>query len=221
MMAIDRLSQINSTLAAKRRKYDESAGQLALLERQHTDKTVELDEANADVQCWEQVQVLLTKTSDFARLQVLQGIEDTVTAALTAVFPGEDHEFKIVMRSPGGQPAADWQVISPYGDAKVKGTPEDSDGGGITDVVSLALRLALIEMSRPKVEGPLILDEPGKWVDKERVANLAYFLKQYAAKMGRQIIMVTHIPEMVEVADKAYRVTKINGTEESVVSLIA
>jgi DNA repair exonuclease SbcCD ATPase subunit len=144
---------------------------------------------------------------------MLERIESTVSAALLAVF-GEGYTFKIVMRQIGNQAAAEWQVVSQYGDVEVAASPEDARGGGITDVVSLALRLAMLELLRPKVEGPLILDEPGKMISQAYLPNMAYFLKQYAQKTGRQILLVTHADQLAEVADKCYMVTQTNGISE-------
>ena len=176
---------------------------------------------------WRDVQTLLSKASEFARQQLKQRIEQTVTAALAAIFADSTMRFEIEMKDIGGKPAADWRVVSCYeipakaGDEDVKisaytvvASPEDAKGGGVTDVVSLALRLALLELSRPRVEGPVLLDEPGKMISKEYLPNVAEFLKQYAAKTGRQIFMVTHHDVLADVADVGYKVTQENGVSE-------
>jgi DNA repair ATPase RecN len=75
----------------------------------------------------------------------------------------------------------------------------------------------MLELARPKVKGPVVLDECGKHVSKEFSGNMAYFLKQYAAKTGRQVLLVTHNEELAGAGDKTYRVSK-NGLGESVVS---
>jgi len=77
----------------------------------------------------------------------------------------------------------------------------------------------MMELARPKVTGPVVLDEPGKMVSKEYAANMAYFLKEYAAKTGRQIILVTHNEELAAMGNKTYQVIK-NGLGESVVTAI-
>ncbi|HOV80371.1 MAG TPA: hypothetical protein PK728_09745 [Bacillota bacterium] len=207
------LAAIESGLAALKERYQRAAGQLALLEKQKSNKEAALDRAREDIAIWEQVQVLFTKVSEYAREQLKTRIEETVTAALLAVF-GEGYTFRINMRQVGGQPTAEWQVISRYGDIEVAAGPEDARGGGIVDIVSLALRLSLLELARPKPGGPVILDEPAKMVSAEYLPNIAEFLKQYAARTGRQIILVTHAEPLAEVADVSYRVTQRSGVSE-------
>ena len=221
------LENLESNLAALRTRHSQAQGQRDLLISQRREKEEELAAARADIELWRDVQILLSKASEFARQQLKQRIEQTVTAALAAIFADSTMRFEIEMKDIGGKPAADWRVVSCYeipakaGDEDVKlsaytviASPEDAKGGGVTDVVSLALRLALLELSRPKPGGPVLLDEPAKMVSQEYLPNLAAFLKQYAAKTGRQIIMVTHHDVLADVADTGYKVTQRNGVSE-------
>ncbi|NLI12503.1 MAG: hypothetical protein GX425_07750 [Peptococcaceae bacterium] len=207
------LSKVESHLIDLKNKYNQAIGQLSLLEEQLDKKRKDFNQIQNDIQIWQMVQILFTKTTDAAREQLKTRIEETVTAALLAVF-GEGYTFKINVRNLSGQPAAEWQVISRYGDIEVAAGPEDARGGGIVDIVSLALRLSLLELARPKPGGPVILDEPAKMVSAEYLPNVAEFLKQYAARTGRQIILVTHAEPLAEVADVSYRVMQRNGTSE-------
>lgn len=210
------LSNLESSLAKMKDKYQKGVGARALLRKQKNDQQKSLSQAEESITTWEKVQLLLTKTSEYAREQLKARIEETVTAALQAVF-GEGLELRVIIKEFRDQPAAEWQVVSKYGELEVAANPQDARGGGITDIVSLALRLAMLELARPKVHGPVVLDECGKMVSREYLPNMAYFLKQYAEKTGRQVIMITHAEQLAEVADKTYRVSK-NGLGESVVS---
>lgn len=212
------LSHIEFALSEMRSKYQQALGQKEMLEQQKTEKQSALEQARHDIEVWEQVRVLFGKVSEFARAQLKARIEETVTAALQAVFERDDIAFEIEMRTVNNQPAANWQVVSYYGSgeniATVSGSPEDARGGGVSDVVSLALRLALLELARPKPLGPVLLDEVGKHVSKEYAPNVAAFLKQYAQRTGRQIILITHQSDLADVADAGYRVTQENGISE-------
>lgn len=212
------LSHIEFALSEMRSKYQQALGQKEMLEQQKTEKQSALEQARHDIEVWEQVRVLFGKVSEFARAQLKARIEETVTAALQAVFERDDIAFEIEMRTVNNQPAANWQVVSYYGSgeniATVSGSPEDARGGGVSDVVSLALRLALLELARPKPMGPVMLDEVGKHVSKEYAPNVAQFLKQYAQRTGRQIILITHQNDLAEIADVGYRVSQVDGISE-------
>lgn len=208
------LQQIEAALTQRKSRYDKAVGQRDLLIEERRGKAAELGAGKSDIAVWEQVQALFSKVSEFAREQLKLRIQETVTAALQAVLARDDISFEVVMRSIGGKPAAEWSVQSVYGDMVIAANPEDGRGGGVADVVSLALRLALLELARPRPVGPIVLDEPGKMVSKEYLPNVAEFLKQYAEQTGRQIVMVTHHEDLAEVADVSYRVTQSDGVSE-------
>jgi len=207
--------EIEKAFEALKARYEQGKGQLELLTQQKKNKEMELWQAEASLETWRKVQMLFTLASEYAREQLKTRIEETVTAALAAVF-NQPLEFKIDIKEKSGQPVAEWVLVSPYGDLSLESNPEDSNGGGVVDVISLALRLAMMELTRPKVEGPLILDEIGKMISAQYAPNVAYFLKQYAEKVGRQIIMVTHNEALADVADVVYRVSKDDGSSKVV-----
>lgn len=209
------LNSLEFRLAQLRSKHQKAEGQLELLRSEKTKLETKQEQLQADLDTWRQVQILFGKVSEFSREQLKLRIEQTVTAALQAVFGEEGLGFEIRLGERAGVPTAEWQVVSLYGDQLVAGDPQDSRGGGVVDVVSLALRLALLELSRPKPEGALLLDEVGKHVSSAFAPNVAVFLKEYARKTGRQIVLVTHQAALSEVADKSIVVSKIDG--ESVV----
>ncbi len=210
----NRLQKIENALASLRSDYDRAAGQLAMLERTKAEKLAELERAQENIRVWQLVQALFVKVSEYAREQLRQKIEATVTAALQAVFEDDGLEFRVNLRQKRGQAAADWEVVSRYGDFTVAGEPEATRGGGVSDVVSLTLRLALLELARPKPGGPVLLDEVGKHVSANFAPNVAAFLKEYARRTGRQVILITHQAALAEVADVSYQVSQRDGISE-------
>lgn len=189
-------------------RYEQGQGQLALLKEQREKKEAALEEIRANIDLWRKVSVLLTKVSDYARRQLVEHIEETVTAALQTVLADDSLRFEVEIREVAGKPSAEWRVVSRYGDVEVSNNPEDARGGGIVDIVSLALRLALLELSRPRPEGPVILDEIGKHVSADYRENLAYFVKTYLQKTNRQGILITHAEELAKCGDVTYRIAK-------------
>lgn len=195
-------------------RYQKEFGQLELLKQQLQEKQTELQQAQKDIEVWKQVQVLLGKVSEFARKQLKTQIEATVTAGLQAILQDDQIRFTVEMTTIGGKPSADWKIVTTRGEQPITATVEDAHGGGIVDIVSLCLRVALLELSRPKPGGPFLLDEPGKMISAEYLPNVAEFLKQYLRKTGRQGIMITHHEALADVADVSYRVSQANGVSE-------
>ena len=160
------------------------------------------------------VALLFQKTSEFAREQSKRQIEDTVTKCLQFIFE-TDIEFIIELSESRSVPIAEFFVQSNYPEGySVKTKPEISRGGGVVDIISLALRIAFLQQNQPKLSGPLILDEPGKHVSNDYVFNLGEFLKKSSNLFDRQIIMVTHNPHLSQICDKAFQVVNKKGVSQ-------
>lgn len=151
------------------------------------------------------VGVLLQKTSEYARSQAKIQVESLVTKCLQYIFE-TNIEFLIEIEELRGKSNAEFYVINQVEDIIIKTKPELSRGGGVVDIVSLALRIAFLQTHKPKIQGPLILDEPSKHVSDEYIFNVAEFLKQTSELFERQIIMVTHNNHLAAIGSNSYKV---------------
>ncbi|QQY80676.1 hypothetical protein EDD65_105195 [Keratinibaculum paraultunense] len=164
-----------------------------------------IQKIESKIQLMEKVSVLLQNTSEFARNQAKIQVESLVTNCLQYIFEN-NVEFKIEINELYGKPNAEFYVLTKTKEGTIKTKPELSRGGGVVDIISLALRIAFLEIYKPKIEGPLILDEPAKHVSEEYIFNVADFLKKTSELFNRQIIMVTHNNHLSSIGTKAYRV---------------
>ncbi len=178
---------------------------------QHKQRALD-DKAAAQEQIgiFDKVQILLQKTSEYARQQAKDRIESVVSEALNVVFGG-NHRFIIDLGIRAGQPVADYYLDDGTTSTKLE-KPDYDRGGGKVDIIALALRLAIGEMEH--VDGPLFLDEVGKHVSKEYAQNVAFFLKQYSTEFDRQIILITHNADLAEIGETSIAVSR-KATGES------
>lgn len=191
-------------------------GQLKVIEKDLAEKIKEKNELAEKIELYQQVNLVFQSAAEFAREQSKTSMERLVTNALDIVFPG-DLTFNIEMQEKGNKTDAELYVSSTYGGEHiVKSEPQESRGGGIVDIISLALRVALLETSTPKLTGTLILDEPAKHVSQEYSQNVAEFLNMVVNSFQRQIIMVTHNNYLSDTGNKTFEV-KIDQGATSVI----
>ena len=167
-----------------------------------------------NIELLEKVVLLFQKTSEFAREQAKAQIESLVTKCLQFIFES-NIEFLIELEELRNKANAEFYVISANGDTIIKTKPELSRGGGVVDIVSLALRIAFLQIHKPRIEGPLILDEPAKHVSEDYIFNVGDFLKQTSEMFNRQIIMVTHNQHLSAISNYCYRV-ELDGSTSCV-----
>jgi len=203
----DELLKLNSFISkeqGKREKIQEE------IER----KKGKIKELDDQIELYEKVCILLQKTSEYARNQAKIQIESLVTKCLQYIFEN-NIEFKIEIEESYSKPSAEFYVTTMDKDMTIKTKPELSRGGGVIDIISLALRIAFLQIHKPKIEGPLILDEPAKHVSEDYIYNVADFLKKASDMFQRQIIMVTHNNYLSAIGTNTYRV-ELRGTVSQV-----
>lgn len=204
------LQNLKETLSRLEVYCNRRAGQAETLQKMRQDALAKRQEALSAIELMEKVRLLLQEASAYAREQSCQQVEHVVTHALEFVF-GQGISFKVDLLERRNQSEAEFYVVSNSGGVEIKTRPQDARGGGVVDVTSLALRVALLETSRPPLPGPLLLDEPGKHLSDEYAPHLALLLKELSGTFRRQVIMVTHNRYFTEAADRVYLVEIKNG----------
>lgn len=149
-------------------------------------------------------------TSEFARAQSKAHIESLVTSCLRIVFT-DDISFVIDITESGRNTGANFLISDEIDNVPATFQPQEARGGGIVDVVSLALRISFLLRFHPPVEGILILDEPAKHVSEEYIHNVAELLLQVAEEFSLQVILVTHNRHLAYMGEKVYEVTSDRG----------
>lgn len=194
-----------------RQQYERRRGQQEHLLAEKEQWKKRLQQIQREIEDYTKARFLLQEAASFAREQARQNIEAWVTGALQYVFNTDDIAFRVLLSEKNNRPDADFYVVSHYDGVQVETRPQDARGGGVVDIVSLALRIALMESGRQQVDGPLMLDEPGKHVSEEYGMMLAQFLKGVTQKTKRQVILVTHNHYLAESGDKSYQVIQNQG----------
>jgi len=214
---MEQLTTLRSRLSKSRLALEQRKGELARVTADRDRCNLELAKFLEQQQVFEQVGQLLQQTAEHAREQARANIESLVSSTLQAIF-GPAYGFQIEMTEKAGRPEAEFYVLSEHQGELLKTKPQDSRGGGVVDVLSLGLRIAMLETYRPRLQGPMLLDEPAKHVSDEYIQATADLLQAVADSFGRQVIMVTHSAHLAESGTVAYRVHLQDG--RSVVSRI-
>ncbi|MDO5036824.1 MAG: ATPase [Tissierellia bacterium] len=207
---LDRLKQAHKNLQSE---VDSRKGEKRVLDEELDRVKTQLLAIEKKEKLLDQVVLLLQETADYARNQAKNQVEDLVSKCLQYIFES-DIEFIIEFSESRNLPVAEFYVQSDYDGYSVKTKPEEARGGGVVDIISLALRISFLEIYRPTVNGPLFLDEPGKHVSEDYIFNLGEFIKESANMFDRQVIMVTHNPHLAQICDLIYQVDLKNGVSQ-------
>jgi hypothetical protein len=103
-------------------------------------------------------------------------------------------------------------ISSKLGDSILSTPIKDSRGGGLSEVMSVLLRLAFLSLNG--YNGIVILDESWAAVSAdEKMDSLINFFNGYIKESGIQVLLITHRTEMFgKIADNILKVKKENGS---------
>lgn len=200
----------DQSVQCARARLNAYSGRLSLFRRQAVDARESAVSARNKARTSQWAHDLLTKLADRKREEVRVRVERIVNAALRAVF-GPTISFRFDVTTLRGVVA-----IRPEVGFSVKGGPVhfvgvDQVAGGVVDVVSLAVRVAVLLSRRPALRPVLIADEPLKHLSDEYLPAAAEMLRRLADECGLQMLIVSHEPDVSLRAHRVFRVTRPAG----------
>lgn len=170
--------------------------------------------------------VILTQAATTSRDNARAHFEKIITDALQFVSQSKDYEFIIKELTGRAKASYEFYIKSTVNGVECIQKPEDANGGGFVDIISVAAKYAYLEIfNDPKImSGTLLYDEPGKMISEQMSVKFAEYIKFLGNHYGRQTIMITHNENLSNVADKTFVVRKDrNGistvTEQSTVTV--
>jgi DNA repair exonuclease SbcCD ATPase subunit len=154
----------------------------------------------------EKAQLIIQDVALQIQKQIQFHIEEIVTAAINSVFP-ETYKFKLdfVIR----RNVTEVDILLEKNGKQID--PLTEVGGGLLDILSLALRISLWSLFSKAKNNTIILDEPFKFLSRDLQYKAGEMLKKISNDLNLQLIIVTHIPDLIESADKIFEIKQING----------
>ena len=184
-----------------RSRIDQEKGKRDEVNRSFLELDSRRKELKKSVRRSEEAQAIIQKVAKDTQSQLEIHISDIVTMALETIFD-DPYEFRIefvVKRN-----KTECELIFEKDGVKIH--PLSASGGGVIDTASFALRIALWTLQTPRSRNTIILDEPFKFLSKDLLPRASELLKELSEKLNLQFIIVTHLDELTECADKTFEV---------------
>ena len=177
------------------------AGKIDLLYGQIEDLYQKLDETRDYFDVVEKVRVFFQNVAEEMQQDIANTICMIATSALYAVFPNPyDCKIRFDIKHNVVEASIYFERNGEEYD------PIEDSGGGVIDVASFAIRVAFIFLSnRSRV---IIADEPFKNVAKAFLPKIPEMVRLLSDKLGVQFIIVSHIQELIDSADKKIKVVQ-------------
>lgn len=160
-----------------------------------------------DIENTMKAQIVAQLVAQQTQQQVEERISSVVSLALSSVF-ADPYEFKAVFVTRRKKTECDLFFVK----NGMQVDPMNASGGGVLDVASFALKMVMRTLK--KSQNVLIADEPFKFVSRDLQPKVSAMLETFKEELGFQFIIVSHIPEIIDKADKVFVVEDGEVSEE-------
>lgn len=189
-----------------RSRLDVAKGKQQVLSKLLSDEKKALDVANKDSTASITGQIILQESAKLTQEQLEYRVSKLVSLAMESVFD-DPYEISLDFVENRGKTGAQISFLK----NEHALDPLLDTGGGTVDVAAFGLQISLWTLQNPRTRNLLILDEPLKWLKGGGLPDKgAEMLQQISHKLGLQILMVSHSPELIEHADRVFTVTQNN-----------
>ncbi len=180
---------------------DKMSGRLELLHGRKLDYEKGLGATEKRLSAIAEAGEIVRQVAQATQREIEYQIGQIVTVALASVFD-DPYELKLDFVMRRGRTECD--ILFEKDDELFH--PLSASGGGAVDVASFALRIALWSVNQPRTRPVLILDEPMKLLSRDRMPQAGTIIKELSKKLGIQMIIVSHADELIDVADKVFKI---------------
>lgn len=176
-----------------RQKLDSVLADFRLAEAQADAEAHAKDNAERRAAVIAEAQATLQTIAQGIQNQAHAKIARVATRCIKSVFGEDSYELRIEFDRKRGKTEARIVLVK----EGIEVDPLDAAGGGVVDVISIALRIACLTLSRPRRRQLLVLDEPFRFVSKGYRPAVRRLIEVLAEELGIQFLLVTHSQEFM------------------------
>jgi DNA repair ATPase RecN len=198
---------LKMNLQTLQKKFDQKKGQRYQICKDISQEEVKIQKTKKEIRLLEKAQEIITAVAKLTQQELEFAICEPVTLAMAAVY--DDPYTMVAEFTSSERGATECALKFERNGFFVK--PSEASGGGPIDIASFMLRVDSWSLTRKRTRPVLILDEPFKWVSREKMPLAGEMLQETSRQLGLQIIMVSHIPDLIDCADKIFETSIKNG----------
>jgi DNA repair exonuclease SbcCD ATPase subunit len=199
----NRIKQLEENLEVLGNKVGRLQGEHSTLIKRLKETQDNITTCESDKEKLSKAVELLTLVQGVTRDKIKDGFEQIVTHALQYIYD-DSYSFELEFGRRGNLQELDFNIKTPGFEEAC--SPLDTSGGGVLDIISLALRCVLLEVSVPKIEGFILFDESFKHLSKDYLPFASEFLNELNKRLNRQIILISHQSEFIDNAQNSIEV---------------
>jgi len=185
-------------------------GELEYLMNQKTDLSDTITNMQKKYEYIVQAQKLLQETAKRTQSRLSFHISSFITSALQSIWGEDAYTFTLEFIEKRNKTEVQMLLHTQEGDVSLDSLNDIRSGGGVLDIVAIALRIALWSL-QANHKNVMILDQPLSNLDSTYLPKAGELIQELAEKLQIQFIMINHNPALADIADQTFFVEKHEG----------
>jgi len=175
---------------------------------------VEIQNKKQELENYVRARKIIVDVALLTQKHFVEYVQSLVTMAIRAVF---DRDFYFIVNYENKRNKSECELLVKEGENGEPFIPKNEMGGGLLDIISIALRVVIWSLMRPQSRPIMFLDEPMKFVGSSggMLERTIKMIKEISERLGIQFIINTHEKDIFMLADKCYIVSH-NGVYSEV-----
>lgn len=197
---------MDAALLARVRKFKSGVDSLQIYKGMLDAQLVSLEKDESDarynMELYQKGSEIIKQWLDDSLKMNVDPMAELATIALRQIMFDQNLTFRIKQEFKNNRISIKFILEEESSKGIVEGDPLNSYGGSAAVIISLVMRLTM--MSKMGMGNLLLLDESMFAVSAQYIPRAAAFMRQLAEETGINILMVTHNPEFLTSAHRAY-----------------
>lgn len=163
----------------------------------------------------EEAQTILQYTAKQTQNRLSFHISNFISSALQSIWGEDAYTFTLEFIEKRNKTEVQMLLHTKEGTVSLENLNSIAVGGGVLDVVALALRIALWSLQSHH-QHIMILDQPLSNLDQNYLPKAGELITQLSERLGIQFIIINHNPVLAGIATETIEVVKENGVSKIV-----
>lgn len=194
---------------------DSKKGELSILRASKARYQEQIASKQVSLEYILEAQELLQQTAQKTQSRLSFHISNFISSNLEAIWGEDAYTFSLEFIEKRNKTEVSMHICNDDGSIELGNLNDISTGGGILDIIALALRIALWSL-QTHPQKVMILDQPFQNLDKNYLPKAGELIKELSNKLGLQFIIINHNPALEECADVIIEIEKVDGFSKQI-----
>lgn len=193
-----------------RTRLERVKGERDILQRQLISVKKDQEYESKELEFIAEAQQILQQTATQTQNRLSFHISEFITSALKSIWGENAYKYELRFVEKRNRTEVEMVLKTQDGEVSLDNLNNIRSGGGVLDIVALALRIALWSL-QPNKQSMMILDQPLSNLDMNHLPKAGQLIDELSNKLEMQFVMINHNPALADIADKTFYVEKVDN----------